>query len=395
MNILFLSRWFPYPQDNGSKIRIHNLLTNLAKSNEVTLISFVDQAEIDTEYYRQYSGVSNIEVVPWKPYNSRSLKALLGLFNPIPRFILDTYSPEMDGLILNLIERNNFDLIIASQLSMASYFSCFGGIPAIFEELEIGLFLGQAENSKSLLRRFRHRMTWIKLQRYLSWLLESFERCTVVSAQECDLFSQNFPLHRKKIEIIPNCVQMKDYEHVNVDPIPNQLIFSGSFRYHANYEAMLWFVREIFPIILEQLPDTKLIITGDHNNQSLPSTKNIILTGYIEDIKPVIASAWVSIAPLLIGGGTRLKILEAMAIGVPVVSTSKGAEGLDVNHGEHLLIANSPNEFANDVLMILRDRNLREHLVVNARNLVKDKYNWEVVNNRFVQIADQVNSSSF
>ena len=143
MNILFLSRWFPYPQDNGSKIRIHNILTNLAKSNDVTLVSFVDQAGINPDSYRQYSKVSNIEVVPWKPYSSGSLKAILGLFKSTPRFILDTYSLEMDSLIRNIIKQSNFDLICASQLSMASYFSCFGGIPAIFEELEIGLFLGK------------------------------------------------------------------------------------------------------------------------------------------------------------------------------------------------------------------------------------------------------------
>ena len=389
MNILFLSRWFPYPQDNGSKIRIHNILTNLAKSNDVTLVSFVDQAGINPDSYRQYSKVSNIEVVPWKPYSSGSLKAILGLFKSTPRFILDTYSLEMDSLIRNIIKQSNFDLICASQLSMASYFSCFGGIPAIFEELELGLFLGQAEKSNNLFKRFRHNLTWLKLRQYLSRLLDSFIGCTVVSDQERKLFVQNFPLHQQKVEIIPNCVQLKDYEHIKANPTPNQLIFTGSFRYHANYEAMLWFIREIFPIILEQLPDTKLIITGDHNNQSLPSIKNIILTGYIEDIKPVIASAWVSIAPLLVGGGTRLKILEAMAIGVPVVSTSKGAEGLDVNHGEHMFIADSSDEFANQVIAILRNRDLRDHLVTNAKHLIKEKYNWENANKHFLQMIEQ------
>jgi glycosyltransferase involved in cell wall biosynthesis len=116
---------------------------------------------------------------------------------------------------------------------------------------------------------------------------------------------------------------LNGYESYQSALVPNQLIFSGSFRYQANYEAMLWFISEVFPKILERVPDAQLIITGDHANLSIPPVSNVTLVGHVSDINTLIASSWVSLAPLLSGGGTRLKILEAMA-GTPVVSTSKG-----------------------------------------------------------------------
>ncbi len=136
----------------------------------------------------------------------------------------------------------------------------------------------------------------------------------MVSEQERQLIARNFPRNNDSIEVVPNCVQVGEYENHQSMLKPNQLVFSGSFRYQANYEAMLWFVREVFPHILEQVPDAHLIITGDRADLPFPSNQNITLAGYVDDIKSLIASSCVSIAPLLSGGGTRLKILEAMAV---------------------------------------------------------------------------------
>jgi glycosyltransferase involved in cell wall biosynthesis len=185
---------------------------------------------------------------------------------------------------------------------------------------------------------------------------------------------------------------MDDYKDLNVTPKPNHLIFSGSFTYDANYEAMHWFVREVYPRVLEQMSDVHLLITGDHANKSLPSLKNITLTGYVNDIKSLIASCSVSIAPLLSGGGTRLKILEAMAIGVPVVATSKGAEGLGAQDGEHLLVSDDPDAFAKGIVRILRDKNFHDHLSTHASHFVKKNYDWSAVMPRFMKLVDQVAS---
>jgi len=389
MNILFLSRWFPYPQDNGSKIRIHHLLTNLARSNTVTLISFVDQGSFDTDATKHYPQLSKIELIPWKPYNSNSWKAKLGFINSAPRFITDTYSHQMEKSIRESISQQPYDLIIASQLSMASYYSCFEGIPALFEELEIGLFHDYAVQSSNSYKRVRHNLTWLKLQWYLSKLIKSFQMCTVVSNEERKLFEQHFPESRTKVEIVPNGINCSDYSDLDVESKPNQIIFSGPFRYHVNYEAMVWFIQEIFPKILDQLPDIQLVITGDHANLPLPTQANITLTGFVPDVKSLIASSWVSIAPLLSGGGTRLKILEAMAIGTPVVATSKGAQGLDIIPETHILIADEPDIFANHVVRIIKNKDLHDRLSANALQVAEEKYDWHALIPQFFQAVEK------
>lgn len=392
MNILFLSRWFPFPPDNGSKLRIYHLLNGLSKSHKVTLLSFIDPSAPPPEQLERYGICCEIKVVPWKPYDERSLKARWGFLTSLPRFIVDTYSPEMEVLICDAISKKPYDLVIASQLSMASYYPCFKGIPALFEEIELGIFHDQATRVGSRIKRLRSSLTWFKLRKYLSRLLDSFQACTVASEQERQLFISSFPKYQEKIEVMPNCINLDDYKDLDVKPKPNSLIFSGSFKYDVNYEAMNWFVREVYPRVLEQIPDADLVISGDHANKPLPPLKSIIMTGYVDDIKSLIASCSVSIAPMWTGGGTRLKILEAMAIGVPVVATSKGAEGLGAQDGEHLLIADDPDAFAKSVIKLLKDTNFRDHLSANAIHFVKKKYDCSAVMPRFMNLVEKVSA---
>ena len=388
MKILFLSRWFPYPANNGSKLRIYNLLRGLAKHHDVTLLSFAGQPDVSLDAFESQKICSEIHVVRWREFDPNSVRARFGFFSFTPRSIIDTFSSEMAGMITQLLKVHDYDLVIASQLSMAAYRPYFEKIPAVFEEVEIGLSYGEIHHSSDFKNRLRHAFTWFKLRMYLSRLFDSCQTCTVASEQEQQLLAQNFSIHNGTIEVIPNCIQVDDYENHNSTVVPNQLIFSGSFRYSANYNAMLWFVGEVFPRILEQIPDAHLVITGDHADLPLPSTQNITLTGYVDDIKTAVASSWVSIAPLLSGGGTRLKILEAMSVGTPVVSTSKGAEGLDAVTGTHLFVADLPDIFADHVVRILKNKDLRDQIAKSANEFVKEKYNWKVVMPRFLQLVE-------
>jgi polysaccharide biosynthesis protein PslH len=388
MNILFLSRWFPYPVNNGSKLRVAGLLRGLAKHHVVTLLSFADQPDVSPHAPELQSICSEVHVVPWREFDPHSRRARLGLFNLQPRFLLDTHSEEMADLIHRLISGKKYDLIIASQLSMAAYYPCFGGVPAIFEELELGHFHDKPAEAAGLIKRLRLSLTWYKLRIYLARLFDSFRACTVASERERRIFVENFPSHNNKIAVIPNCIQFADYQGLEVKLVPNQLVYTGSFRFYANYEAMQWFVNAVYPRVLEQVPDARLLITGDHANLPLPPAPQITLTGYVADIKSLIASSWISIAPLLSGGGTRLKILEAMALGTPVVATTKGAEGLGAVSGEHLLIADTPEDFADQVNKVLGNRNMRDQLSANGNRFVRENYNWETTMPRFLQLVE-------
>jgi polysaccharide biosynthesis protein PslH len=389
MKILFLSRWFPFPPDNGSKIRIYQLLQSLSQSHEVTLLSFSETPVSSSPDPQQRKICSSVQVVPWKPYNSRSLRAQLGFLSDQPRFLVDTYSPEMESLIRSKLMACKFDLVIASQLSMASYFSCFRDIPALFEEMEFGVFYDQLSGQTQGLKRIKAQLRWIKLQRYISRLLTGFGAGTVASETEFHIIQKEFPTYQSKIEILPNGVDLRDYQDLKINRKPRHIIFTGSFTYVANYQAMQWFVGQVFPLIREQYPDVHLIITGDHANLPLPSMDNIILTGYVNDIKSLVASCDVSIAPIWSGGGTRLKILEAMAVGTPVVATSKGTEGLAAENEKHMLIADDPQNFARQVSNLLLSSELREYISHNALQLVKDRYDWQGMMPQFLQLVER------
>jgi glycosyltransferase involved in cell wall biosynthesis len=393
VRILFLSRWFPWPADNGSKLRAYSLLLGLARQHSVTLLSFADGPAANPEAPEVLALCSEAHVVPWKEFNPRSVQARLGFLNWKPRSVIDTFSAEMARNILRILRERNYDLVIASQLPMAAYHPYFRDVPALFEELELGWFHDRAFSADRNLH-FRPAITWLKLRLYLSRLLGSFEACTVVSERERQLLLRNFPGYKNRIAVVPNCLNVDEYR---IDPgarQANTLIFSGSFRYRANYEAMLWFVRDVLPLIAERIPDVKLIITGDHANLPLPPSRHVERTGHVDDAKSWIGSCSVSIAPLWSGGGTRFKILEAMALGTPVVATSKGAEGLDGRDREHLLLADTPRDFAECVVTLLHNEELRGRLVKNANLLVQSQYSWPAMHTRYLRLIDAVVSQS-
>lgn len=388
MNILFISTWFPYPKDNGSKIRIYNLLRGLSKQHRIMLISFsddpVDQAQI--EHLKCFCQVE--EIVSSKRYNPAGLRALFGFISSMPRSLFDTYSQEMFHAIRRVISSQKIDLVIASQWNTAIYWKAFQGTPAIFDEVEIGIFEGWLKQSPTIVHRLRHKITLLKQGVYLNELLSQYNACTVVSENELHLVKDSRP-GSCAIEVIPNSIDLSEYSQISEDRSPYELIFTGSFRYSANYKAIQWFLSDIYPKIKEKVKEINLTITGDHMGLPIPLAEDVTLTGSIPDIHNRIARARISIVPLLEGGGTRLKILEAMALNTPVVSTSKGAEGLEVENGKHLLIADTPEDFTEAVIRLLSEDKLRRTLTRQARSLVEEKYNSEAVINRYLEVVEQ------
>jgi glycosyltransferase involved in cell wall biosynthesis len=290
--------------------------------------------------------------------------------------------------IEEVLSAQNYDLVIASEWAMAVYGQNIRNHPALLEDVELGVIYEQFANTTSLWPRLRYGLTWTKHRRHLAQTLPCFRACTVVSEQDRKLLSRVAPT-RTPIHIIPNCIQLADYQTYE-DARPNTLIFTGPFQYHANYDAMVWFLREVYPHIQAQIPDVHLSITGKHTNLPLPSAHNVTLTGFVDQIQPLIARAWISLAPIRIGGGTRLKILEAMALGTPVVATSKGAEGLNVENDVHLLIADTAEAFAEAVIRLLQNPGLRQRLAANARQIVREMYDWDTVMPRFLSLVEHI-----
>jgi glycosyltransferase involved in cell wall biosynthesis len=369
-------------------LRIFNLLRGLSEQHLVSLITFTEHDNQPTP--RALSELcQEVRQVPTRFYNANSLRALLGLLSPKPRVLVDRHVQEMEDLVRQAIQTGSFDLAIASQWYMAAYLEKNHSVPAIFEEVEVGVFRDKVNRSKEPIQRWRHRMTTLKMQSYFRNLVPRFGACTVASSNEQRIVRKMVPGY-EPVEIIPNGVMVSDYDGFRMQPEEGTLVFSGSFRYEPNYQAMYWFMDAVYPLIAQKVPDLKVTITGQHDNRPLPHDEHVWRTGFVRDVRPYVAEAWGSLAPLQVGGGTRLKILEAMALGTPVVATSKGAEGLDAVPGEHLLLADKPEEFAEAVIRLMQDESLRCHLADNAYRLVREMYDWPVIMPRFLNLAERV-----
>lgn len=383
MKILFLSRWFPYPPDNGAKIRVFNVVRQLAGQHEVALVAFGEQRDRDnvSAQLALRAFCSNVEVIRYRDFRPSSFQAALGLFSRQPRSLVDTFSPEMANAIRDQCRLHHPDLVVASQLQMVPYALAVENTPAIFEELELATFRDAAREAGPRGRRLRASLTWLKLTDYLRRVLPRFAACTVVSEAERDILRDVAPGYAS-VSVIPNALDLASYAGSFGSPRPNTLIFTGALTYNANYDALRYFLAEVYPLIRQAVPAVELRVTGNHRGvdlASLPSQPGVTFTGYLDDVRPAVAQSWVSVVPLRRGGGTRLKILEAMALGTPVVSTTKGAEGLDVADGENLLLGDQPADFSRQVVGLLGSPDERARLAAAGRRLVAARYDWPAI----------------
>ena len=392
MRVLFISRWYPYPPDNGSRIRVFNLIQQLSRQHEITLLSFAQEPVSPARLAEMEPYCHSVHTVPYQQFNSGRLKALIGLFSTRPRSQVDTYSREMHDLVKGAGSNNSFDVVIASQRDCAPYAILLKRTPRVFEEVELATIHEQFIRQHSLISRIRYGLTWWKYARYMSGLLSTFDGCTVVSEQEQELILSITPDSQPPI-IVPNGVDLT-INTGNFGAIqPDTLIYSGALTYDANFDAMEFFLRDIFPLVKTQRPGVRMRITGGYNGvpvERLPLGDGVELTGYLNDIQSAVAQSCVCVVPLRMGGGTRLKILEAMALGTPVVSTSKGADGLEITHGQDILIANDPGDFAQTLVQLLGDENLRAKLSANGRRLVEEKYSWETCVHQLEQLLCRI-----
>jgi glycosyltransferase involved in cell wall biosynthesis len=244
----------------------------------------------------------------------------------------------------------------------------------------------------SILKRMAGWVTWQKCLRYERWLFPQFNLITMVSQRDCDQVARAIPSCKERLRMIPNGVDVVLNLPDLAVPKPDTLVFNGALSYYANADAMRYFLGEILPRIRVMHPNTILKITGRTDGidlSQLSLDEHVILTGFLQDIRPVVSESWVCVVPLRLGGGTRLKILEAMALGTPVVSTSKGAEGLDVRDGENILLADDPEKFAQQTVRLLNDPGLRQYLAQNGRSLVEAKYSWAKISADFCRAIEE------
>ncbi|UCC65204.1 MAG: hypothetical protein JSV36_09285, partial [Anaerolineae bacterium] len=244
MRILFLSSWFPYPPDNGARLRVYNMIRQLAIHHEIVLLSLVREGRPEPQCTPIASYCQAVETAPFQPFRPYRLQALLGLVSPRPRSLNTTHSPQMEALIHRALQAQPYDLILASEIGpgtgTSSYITGAERVPCVLEDLELSMIQSRIQTQHSRLGQWRCRLTWWKLQSYISRLLKRTAGCTVASSEEKKLVEQLAPAGLP-VAVVPNGVEVKTYTGDFGSSEPDSLIFSGALTYGANLEAMQFF----------------------------------------------------------------------------------------------------------------------------------------------------------
>lgn len=393
-HLIFIAWWWPYPANNGAKIRIYNLLKHLSKGYDVTLLAFAEGDEATPEQIEHMRGFcQRVEVVPRPTYHPGAVKALLGYFSPWPRSLVDVYSPAMEALLQQIAGQTEVNAIITSEMQTIRYLDVLPDTPAVLEEAEITIFHNHVTGASGRAGRFRAQLTLTKLENAFKRLLMRGVAMTVVSEAERD-YMRRFAPPDARVEVVPNGVDtVANRPQPTIQPKPHSLIYTGAVTYNANWDAVSYFARDVLPLIRQRVPDAQFTITGGTGNidvSQLAALPGVHFSGYLPTVAAAVQESWALVTPLRIGGGTRLKILEAMALGTPVISTAKGAEGIAVHPGEDILIADTPQEIADAVCRLFDDAALRVKLAAGGRALVEREYDWGVIGERLSGLIEDV-----
>ncbi len=383
MKILFISYDFPYPPSGGSISRDYNLIKQLSKYHELHWINRTIRGETKQEYKDEMKKYfKEMNIIEWN-YDQSFLGLLESLVTKTPYIIKRFESEEMKDVVAGAIGRNNYDLIFCDHIYLLQYIpeNIIGKIPVIPNNEDCGFtyYKRMTENS-GFARRIYAESQWKKLLNYEIEVLKKYKVYITTSEKEKELMSKYY--NKAEICVIENGVDTEffsEFERTDFDP---NIVFTAWFRYYPNTVAVIDFVKNVFPKIKKELPEVKFYIVGKEPPQKvkdLEKTEGVIVTGFVDDIRKYLGNADAAVIPLQIGGGTRLKILEAMSMKIPVVSTELGAEGLDVEDEKNILIARDDDEFVQKVINVIRDKNLSKQLAKNGRTLMEKKYDWEKI----------------
>lgn len=388
MKVLVISSWMPYPPDNGSQLRAFNLLTQLSTRHELTVLAFATPARPrDAGPLRNLC--RHLEII--EPTRTSGPLGWRGLFSAVPRHHVQTFSPDMQTAVDRALDGARYDAGVGLQIDAVAYLThAAANMPIVFEEAELSVLHDRYSAAATPRDRVRNGLTWWKYRRYVRTLSRTCALTTVVSEQERARLVE-IGGDPARVAVVPNGVEI-----TRCPPDRTRLervIYPGSVTYDANLDAVTYFIEEILPRLRRERPQLEFWVTGATNGvdvDALSRSPGVVFTGRVADVTPLIAESAVCVVPLRIGGGTRLKILHAMAAGTPVVTTRKGMEGLDVQPGQHLLAANAPEDFSKAVLDLLRKPDLARQLSNAAFECVSTRYDWKMIGAQFGELVERI-----
>jgi sugar transferase (PEP-CTERM/EpsH1 system associated) len=394
MNLLIVSPHLPNPSW-GASTRCYYLLKALAREHTISLVALtadtydgMDDAVVTEMNLKQF-----IKVACTSPAQHSRFQYMLSILRSKSRLIDIHYLKNMQKVIDNIFTRDHYDVVIFESVFMAGY-QLPKGTRVIIDQhnIEHELLYRTYQREKSFVRR------WYNWWESRQVKLFELKRCRnaqgvlVTSEREALLLKSLLP--DSVIAVVPNGVDTEAFQQVNLEQqLPSRVIFTGSMDYYPNIDGVLYFARECWPLIRLKVPTATWQIVGKNPPpavRDLAKLPGVSVTGSVPDVKPYLTAATVAIAPLLIGSGTRLKILEALAMGKAVVSTSQGCEGLTVVSGKHLVVADQPEVFAQSVVDLLQNAQQRMALGIAGRELAETEYSWKRCGDDLIQALEKI-----
>jgi len=395
MKILYLSLRFPYPPHSGDKIRTYNVLRKLSERHSVYFISFTQSSQEENSIKQLAKFCNHIETVSFSKLRAYGNCILYSTFSE-PFQVNYWYSGEMQKKVDRVLEKNDFDLIHVQFFRMAQYVTKCKNIPKLLDSCD--------SYALNLSRRAKldHSLSWpllmvetSRVKTYEVEIARHFKSVTMVSPLDMDCLhsiDNSLPL-----SVVPMGVDLEYYQPESKEYGPN-LLFTGTIKYFPNKDAIIYFYNEIFPIIKKAVPDVKFYVVGNlppKKIKNLEAGGDVIVTGRVEDVRPYFDKSAVFVCPLRSGSGMQTKILESMAMGVPVVTSSMGVQALEASLGRDIIVSDKPEEFAQSVINLLKDKQLRQSISHNGRKLVEEKYGWSSIVQGFERIYSKMVDSGY
>lgn len=388
MKIVVFDEWLPWPLESGKKIRTYNLLVRLARNHKIIFVAYAKLPE-EQEKFNLFSKIFyRVVIVEDKRKERWSFSfyfdVLKNIFSNKPFSSAYHINNEFADQLVKTILEEKPDLLHCEWTNYAPFLNYTSKLPYVIasHNVESDIWRRLRYNTKNIFVKF------IAMQQ--AKRIEILERywypkaaCTIAVSQQDKSVIEKYGA---RVIVVENGVDINYYHSFidnNTDCDSNSIIFTASFDTFSNQDGAYFLIEQIYPLLKKEMPTIKLLLVGKNPPKRLikygATDTNIIVTGTVQDVRPYLSKTSVSVIPLRIGGGSRLKILESMAIGKPVISTTIGAEGLSVQNGLNILIEDNPSEFAKKVKCLLNDDHLRKKIVDEALILVEDKYNWDIL----------------
>jgi len=399
MRILWLKTELLHPVDKGGRIRTYHMLKELKRDHHITYLTLDDGTAAPNARARATEYCHELVVIP---HHTRAkftpgfyLDLTRNLLTRLPYFIMKYESQQMRDEIEKRTSKGSFDVVVCDFLMAGVNLPARLGCPTVLfqHNVEAMIWRRHYQVQQNPIKKLYLFGQWRKAFAFERMISRRVDEVIAVSREDAETMQSDYGI--RTVFHVPTGVDT-DYfcPRGTAQPDPHKLVFTGSMDWLPNHDAIQFFATEIMPRIRQSVPDVSLTVVGRNPYPELIELSRrdpaITVTGRVDDVRPYMECASAYIVPLRIGGGTRLKIYEAMAMEKPVISTSVGAEGLPVNNEQELLLADTPESFAAAIVRVLSDEALAKSISARAAALVREHFGWSKAAERFAEICQRV-----